>query len=128
VIVANTACTQIRVPAAPSVRDAFVSELVKLSPPFLKTLDLSSARNLHQFVLAPAAACPALETLNLRECQLEFVLIQSNSLMQLVRCAKKPGGGDSGRACVHDVPGCAGLCRAACWRCITTPLSWHAMR
>jgi hypothetical protein len=46
-------CKQIRVTSAPSVRDAFAAEVVKLSPPLLKALDLSTCHNLHKLVLSP---------------------------------------------------------------------------
>jgi hypothetical protein len=39
---------QIKVQHSPTVRDAFVSEVVKLSPPELKQLDLTGAINLHR--------------------------------------------------------------------------------
>lgn len=42
------ACPQIKVTQSPTVRDAFVSEIVKLSPPGLKLLDLKAAQNLHK--------------------------------------------------------------------------------
>jgi hypothetical protein len=35
------------------VRDAFAAEVVKLSPPLLKMLDLSACHNLHMLVLSP---------------------------------------------------------------------------
>jgi hypothetical protein len=35
------------------VRDAFAAEVVKLSPPLLKVLDLSACHNLHKVVLSP---------------------------------------------------------------------------
>jgi hypothetical protein len=41
---------QIKVMQSPTVRDAFVSEIVKLSPPGLKLLDLRAAQNLHKWV------------------------------------------------------------------------------
>lgn len=78
-------CTlQIRVPAAPSVRDAFANELVKLSPPLLKVVDFNQCHNLRQFVLSPTSSCPVLERLHLSGCpNLEYVLVQSSSLTQL---------------------------------------------
>lgn len=43
------------------MRDAFAAEVVKLSPPLLKVLDLSACHNLHKLVLSPQGSCPALE-------------------------------------------------------------------
>lgn len=75
---------QIRVPAIHSVCDAFAAEVVKLSPPLLKAMDMSACCHLHKLVLSPQGACPALETLNLNSCpSLEYVLVQSSSLIQL---------------------------------------------
>jgi hypothetical protein len=66
------------------VRDAFVHELVKLSPPLLRALDLSRCHNLRTFVLSPQSACPALDSIHLAGCpRLEYVLIQSSSLTHL---------------------------------------------
>ena len=55
---APSACLQIKVVQSPSVRDAFVSEIVKLSPPGLKLLDLKAAQNLHKWV-HPGWSCTA---------------------------------------------------------------------
>jgi hypothetical protein len=75
---------QIRVVNAPSVRDAFAAEVVKLSPPLLKTIDFCGCHNLHKMVLSPQSSCPVLETLNLSSCPgLEYVLLQSNSVRQV---------------------------------------------
>lgn len=75
---------QIRVVNAPSVRDAFAAEVVKLSPPLLKAVDFRGCHNLHKLVLSPQSSCPALETLNLSSCPgLEYVLLQSNSVRQV---------------------------------------------
>jgi hypothetical protein len=76
--------TQIRVVNAPSVRDAFAAEVVKLSPQLLKSIDFRGCHNLHKLVLSPQSSCPVLEALNLSSCPgLEYVLLQSNSLKQL---------------------------------------------
>lgn len=78
------ACHSVTVPGDPSVRDAFVAELVRLSPPRLRMLDLAACRHLRSVSLSPATACPALESINLRACpSLQFVLIQSVSCRQL---------------------------------------------
>jgi hypothetical protein len=75
---------QIRVVNAPSVRDAFAAEVVKLSPPLLKSIDFRGCHNLHKLVLSPQSSCAALENLNLSSCPgLEYVLLQSNSLKQV---------------------------------------------
>jgi hypothetical protein len=75
---------QICVVNAPSVRDAFAAEVVKLSPPLLKAIDFSGCHNLHKLVLSPQSSCPVLESLNLSSCPgLEYVLLQSNSVRQL---------------------------------------------
>lgn len=79
-----SACREARVPGDPSVRDAFVAELVRLSPPRLRVLDLGACRHLRSVSLSPAASCPALEAVGLRACpSLQYVLIQSASLLQL---------------------------------------------
>eukprot|EP00775_Hariotina_reticulata_P011065 gene11065-11221_t len=84
------ATREIRVGSSPSVHDAFASELVKLSPPLLKSIDFSACHNVHTFVLSPQGSCPCLEALDLSNCPgLEYVLIQSNSLkaIDLKACA-----------------------------------------
>ncbi|WIA09607.1 hypothetical protein OEZ85_008999 [Tetradesmus obliquus] len=79
-----SACREIRVVNAPSVRDAFAAEVVKLSPPLLKAVDFRGCHNLHKLVLSPQSSCPSLETLNLSSCPgLEYLLLQSNSVRQV---------------------------------------------
>lgn len=85
---------------SPSVRDAFASEVVKLSPPLLKAINFSGCHNLHKLVLSPQSSCPALAMLNLSSCPgLEYVLVQSNSLKQL------------------DLSGCGALTKVS-WPCL----------
>lgn len=61
--------------------DAFAAELVKLSPPSLRTLNFSGCRNLRKLVLSPLGACASLEELSLSSCPaLEYLLLQSGSL------------------------------------------------
>ncbi len=75
--------------SSPTVRDAFVSELVKLSPAALKTLNLHGSTNLRKAVLSPMCSCPSLETLDLGACpNLGYVLVQSASLrsVNLANC------------------------------------------
>lgn len=79
-----TACKEIRITNTPSLRDAFASEVVKLSPPELQVLDLKGSSNLHKFVLSPLTSCPKLTELDLSNCDnLEYVLLQSQSLRTL---------------------------------------------
>jgi hypothetical protein len=81
---------QIRVTNTMSLRDAFCTELVKLSPPELTTLDLHGSGNLRTFTLSPDGACPRLESLDLSTCpKLTTVLVQSSSItrMSLHGCA-----------------------------------------
>ncbi len=64
-----------------SLRDAFCTELVKLSPAELTLLDLHGSSNLRNFVLSPSTSCPKLASLDLYACaKLGTVLVQSSSL------------------------------------------------
>ena len=73
--------SQICIPLSPTVRDAFPSELFKLSPPHLRILNLKGCSNLHKAELSPLGSCPSLEELDLSGCpSLEYVLLQSHSL------------------------------------------------
>jgi hypothetical protein len=77
------------------VRDAFASELFRLSPPRLRRLSLRGSANLRALSLSPAGSCPALEALQLGGCpSLAYLLVQSASLRTL------------------DVGGCASLAKA----------------
>lgn len=81
---------QIKIVNTTSLRDAFCTELVKLSPSELATLDLHGSTNLRNFVLSPSTSCPNLTTLDLSACSsLGAVLIQSSSVtnMALHNCA-----------------------------------------
>lgn len=83
---------QVKITNTASLRDAFCTELVKLSPPELALLDLQQSSNLRNFTLSPATACPQLATLDLSCCKnLTNVLIQSNSIRSMalqVHCAE----------------------------------------
>lgn len=79
-----TACKEVRICNTPSLRDAFASEVVKLSPPELQVLDLKGSSNLHNFVLSPLTSCPKLIELDLSSSEnLEYVLLQSQCLRTL---------------------------------------------
>lgn len=85
-----TACREIKIVNTASLRDAFCTELVKLSPAELSLLDLHASSNLRNFVLSPGTACPKLTTLDLGGCSsLSYVLVQSHSLnsLSLTGCA-----------------------------------------
>lgn len=71
-------CTpQISITQSPSVRDAFTSEIVKLSPPSLAKWNLRGSENLLKFVLSPATSCPSLLHLDLSFCKnLEYILVR----------------------------------------------------
>jgi hypothetical protein len=72
-----------------SLRDAFSAEVVKLSPPKLRQLELRGSNNLKQFVCSPSSSCPSLKSVDLSDCDgLNFTLIQSASLenLNLARC------------------------------------------
>jgi len=72
-----------------TLRDAFPAEVVKLSPPSLKKMELRGSSNLSQFVCSPISSCPSLQTVDLSNCvSLQFVLIQSANLevLNLSRC------------------------------------------
>ncbi|KAK9865137.1 hypothetical protein WJX84_007349 [Apatococcus fuscideae] len=74
----------------PAVRDAFVAEIIRLSPPHLERLDLSGSVHVTKLVLSPATCCPKLVSLSLRNCpKLQHVLVQSQNLtsLQLSNCA-----------------------------------------
>jgi len=111
--------SQIRIDDSPSVRDAFTSELFRLSPPHLKHLSLRASPNLRRLVLSPLGSCPALETLDLAGCaSLEFLLVQSSSLKSL----DLAGCGGLTKALVYCpgltrlvVKGCAGLEKVIIW-------------
>lgn len=75
---------QIRIIESPSVRDAFASELFRLSPPQLRALSLRGSANLRSLVLSPLGSCPALESVDLGSCpSLEYVMVQSATLKTL---------------------------------------------
>ncbi|MEW5312782.1 MAG: hypothetical protein WDW38_004390 [Sanguina aurantia] len=79
-----TSCVQVSITHTASLRDAFASELVKLSPPELSSVDIQASRNLRNVVLSPLTACPKLMDLDCSDCpSLEYVLIQSHSLRNL---------------------------------------------
>mmetsp|Transcript_17803 Transcript_17803/g.34028 ORF Transcript_17803/g.34028 Transcript_17803/m.34028 type:complete len:263 (-) Transcript_17803:359-1147(-) len=85
-----TSCKEIKITWSNHLRDAFPSELIKLSPPELVTLDLKGSGSLTRFMLSPPTSCPRLTTLDLSACaQLNHVLIQSLSLETVViaKCA-----------------------------------------
>lgn len=78
------ACKEIKIRDTPSLRDAFVAEVVVLSPPDLTLLDLSGSSNLHKVMLSPMTACPKLNEVNLNNCRaLDYVLIQSQSATRI---------------------------------------------
>ena len=80
----NPLAPQIRIVESPSVRDAFASELFRLSPPHLKALSLRGSGNLRSLVLSPLGSCPALESADLSGCaSLGYVMVQSASLKAL---------------------------------------------
>jgi hypothetical protein len=81
--------SQIRITYTQSLRDAFPAEVVKLSPPNLKKMELRGSANLSQFVCSPITSCPSLQTVDLSNCaSLQFVLVQSANLetLNLSRC------------------------------------------
>ncbi|KAK9865136.1 hypothetical protein WJX84_007349 [Apatococcus fuscideae] len=85
-----TGCREILVQDCPAVRDAFVAEIIRLSPPHLERLDLSGSVHVTKLVLSPATCCPKLVSLSLRNCpKLQHVLVQSQNLtsLQLSNCA-----------------------------------------
>lgn len=81
--------SQISITHTQSLRDAFSAEVVKLSPPKLRQLELRGSNNLKQFVCSPSSSCPSLRSVDLSDCDgLDFTLIQSASLehLNLARC------------------------------------------
>eukprot|EP00891_Asterochloris_glomerata_P000628 jgi/Astpho2/628/fgenesh1_pm.00013_%23_18_t len=79
-----TATTEINILGSATVRDAFVAEVAKLSPPELSKLLLRGSTNLTKVTLSPLSACPKLQTLDLSGCsKLRTLLIQSSSLTSL---------------------------------------------
>ena len=82
--------SQISITHTQSLRDAFPAEVVKLSPPKLRQLELRGSNNLKQFVCSPISSCPSLSSVDLSDCDgLDFTLIQSASLehLNLARCS-----------------------------------------
>ncbi|KAI8474942.1 MAG: hypothetical protein J3K34DRAFT_489365 [Monoraphidium minutum] len=120
-------CREIRVVDSPSVRDAFASELVRLSPPQLRHLSLRGAPNLRSLVLSPLGACPALERADLGGCpSLEYVLLQSAGLKAL----DLGGCGALTKALIQcpslsklEVEGCPNLEKAIVWSDALTELN-----
>ncbi|KAL3146241.1 Dynein regulatory complex subunit 6 [Trebouxia sp. C0010 RCD-2024] len=79
-----TAAKKINIVGSAAVRDAFLAELVKLSPLELQTLALRGSSNLSKAVISPATTCPKLAHLDLYGSpKLAHVLIQSQSLLSL---------------------------------------------
>eukprot|EP00884_Botryococcus_braunii_P002748 jgi/Botrbrau1/12474/Bobra.0169s0021.1 len=78
------ACRQIAITGSPGVRDAFIREIINLSPSGLQELVLSQCHNLTQAVVAPATSCVKLEVLDLSCCsRLSYTHVLSNSLRTL---------------------------------------------
>jgi hypothetical protein len=100
---------QISITWSNHLRDAFPTELIKLSPPNLVSLELRGCGGLTRLVLSPASACPKLSSLDLSACgALAHVLLQSASLdtVLLSKCTHL------GKALVHAK--CLRQVRALC--------------
>ena len=66
------------------MKDPFVAELVRLSPPDLHTLEFRGSSNLTKVVASPTDCLPRLHTLDISSCPaLDFVLVQSDSLTSI---------------------------------------------
>lgn len=102
---------QIRIESSPSVRDAFSSELFRLSAPQLKRLSFQGSSNLRRLVLSPLGSCPQLESLEAGECpSLDYVLVQSNTLKTL----------DLGACGALSKVGQAVLKSDSCWQVVSS--------
>lgn len=77
-------CREISVTHTDACTDAFIAEIVKLSPPELHTLELRGNRQVTTVHLCPPSNCPSLQNLDLSSCpSLRDVYIQSQSLQEL---------------------------------------------
>lgn len=68
-----------------AANDDFAAEVVKLSPAELSKWTLTNCPRLNRFALSPVTSCPALTTIEIRDCTgLESLLIQSTTLQKLI--------------------------------------------